>query len=90
MKTETIDLYAYYGISRPDGGMGYLNTYVIDKYLYCPSRIRPAMLVIAGGGYGFCSEREKEPVALYFTSKGYHAFTLADKDKQRAQPNNLK
>jgi len=34
------------------------------------------MLVIAGGGYGFCSEREKEPVALYFTSKGYHAFTL--------------
>lgn len=77
MKLDRIDLYAYFGIERPDGAQGYLNAYVIERSKeFSPNRIRPAMLVIAGGGYGFVSEREKEPVALYYLAQGYNAFTL--------------
>ena len=37
---------------------------------------RPFILVIPGGGYGFCSEREAEPIALKFAAEGYHAGVL--------------
>lgn len=37
---------------------------------------RPLILIIPGGGYNFCSEREAEPVALAFLAKGYHAAVL--------------
>ena len=77
MKVDRIDLYDYFNIQRPDGARGYLNSYVIGKYEeFCPNRKRPAMLVIAGGAYAFVSEREKEPVALFYLSKGFQAFTL--------------
>ena len=37
---------------------------------------RPFVLVIPGGGYNFCSEREGEPIALQFLAHGYHAGVL--------------
>ena len=37
---------------------------------------RPAMLVLPGGGYGFCSDREADPIALAYLNAGYHAFIL--------------
>lgn len=37
---------------------------------------RPAMLVLPGGGYSMCSDREAEPMALAFAAKGYAAFVL--------------
>lgn len=37
---------------------------------------RPAMLVIPGGGYSICSDREAEPIALAFAAKGFAAFVL--------------
>jgi acetyl esterase/lipase len=37
---------------------------------------RPFVLVIPGGGYNFCSEREGEPIALHFAAAGYHAGVL--------------
>lgn len=37
---------------------------------------RPFILVIPGGGYEFCSEREAEPSALNFVAKGYHSGVL--------------
>lgn len=37
---------------------------------------RPAVLVIPGGAYDYCSERESEPVALAFAKAGYQAFVL--------------
>ena len=37
---------------------------------------RPAMLVIPGGGYRFCSDREADPVAFAYMKAGYHAFVL--------------
>ena len=38
--------------------------------------VRPAVLVIPGGGYMFCSDREAEPVALPFLAAGFQAFVL--------------
>ncbi len=37
---------------------------------------RPAVLVLPGGGYVYCSPREAEPVALSYTARGFHAFVL--------------
>lgn len=37
---------------------------------------RPFVLVIPGGGYSFCSEREAEPIALNFIAQGYHSGVL--------------
>ncbi len=40
------------------------------------NKIKKAVLVIPGGAYAFCSDREAEPMALAFNSKGYAAFVL--------------
>lgn len=51
-------------------------------YLHEPSpelpgyEARPAVLVLPGGGYEFCSDREADPVALQFAAAGYQAFVL--------------
>jgi acetyl esterase/lipase len=37
---------------------------------------RPAVLIIPGGGYSYCSLREGEPVSLTFNKAGYQAFVL--------------
>ena len=37
---------------------------------------RPAMLVIPGGGYAMCSDREADPVATAYLKAGYQTFVL--------------
>ena len=37
---------------------------------------RPCMVVCPGGGYGNCSEREAEPIALKFLNMGFNVFVL--------------
>ncbi|MCX4372813.1 MAG: alpha/beta hydrolase [Dysosmobacter sp.] len=37
---------------------------------------RPAMLVLPGGGYAMCSDREADPVALAYAKAGYQTFIL--------------
>ena len=37
---------------------------------------RPGIIVIPGGGYSFCSDREAEPVAMAFLNAGFDAFIL--------------
>lgn len=37
---------------------------------------RPAAIVIPGGGYQFCSDREADPVAMPFLAAGYDVFIL--------------
>lgn len=37
---------------------------------------RKAVLVIPGGGYGFCSDREGEPIAQYYLAMGFNTFVL--------------
>lgn len=38
--------------------------------------VRPAVLVLPGGGYFFTSDREAEPVALAYLAEGFNAFVL--------------
>lgn len=37
---------------------------------------RPAILILPGGGYAMCSDREADPVALCYAQAGYQAFIL--------------
>ncbi len=51
---------------------------------------RPAVLIIPGGGYHFCSDREAEPVALPYLKAGYQAFILRySLNEQAVWPNPL-
>lgn len=52
-----------------------LTTYVLDDCMNNKAK-RPAVLVCPGGGYGFCSPREAEPIAMQYNAAGYHAFVL--------------
>ena len=77
MKTFRVDLYEYFGIARPEGCAGYLDVYEYEESLeFTKNRIRPAMLVIPGGGYGWCSEREGEPIAMQYLAKGFNSYCL--------------
>lgn len=67
---ETIQLY-------PDRDDVALTTYRInEKGEMAAQGKRPAVIVLPGGGYFSCSDREAEPVALRFAAMGYHAFVL--------------
>ena len=58
------------------------NDVTLTAYIQEPSeqlplvKIRPAMLVLPGGGYSFCSDREAEVIALAYMNKGFNAFVL--------------
>lgn len=67
----TKDLYLYDG--NPDVR---LTAYCLDSPELMAVGPRPAVLVLPGGGYFSCSDREAEPVALAFAAMGYHAFVL--------------
>ncbi len=73
---ETIDLYEHYSVPRRGNGGGYLTVYCREQRGDLAKKVRPAMLVIPGGGYEYCSDREQEPVALRFLHEGYSAFVL--------------
>ena len=45
---------------------------------------RPAVLVIPGGGYAMCSDREADPVTFPYLKAGYHAFILRYSLKEQA------
>ena len=73
MKHEVINLRE----EAINGFMPTLTTYIIDDNSGAPKRRkRPAIVVCPGGGYGFCSKREAEPVALKFVSEGFCAFVV--------------
>lgn len=55
----------------------FFSTYLIENSMeLLPGKKRPAVIICPGGGYSFTSDREAEPIALSFTTKGYHAFVL--------------
>ena len=57
---------------NPDVPEVYIDTYVANL-----GDSRPAILVVPGGGYKMvCTDREGEPIALDFVSRGYNAFVL--------------
>lgn len=51
--------------------------YLRDRTVEMPAfNIRPAILILPGGGYAWCSRREADPVAMQFLQAGYNVFTL--------------
>lgn len=40
------------------------------------NRKRPCMVVCPGGGYGMCSQRESEPIALKYLEEGFNVFVV--------------
>ncbi len=54
----------------------------LTAYLQDPSReyagitTRPAVVVLPGGGYSMCSDREADCIALGYLNAGFHAFVL--------------
>ena len=78
MRSERIRLKYYYNFLG-DGG----KDPTLDLYLpYNMPEMnrekdkRPCLLICPGGGYGMCSERESEPVALHFAAEGFNVFVL--------------
>ncbi len=53
-----------------------LACFVPERHEYLKDRTRGAILVLPGGGYEYCSEREGDPVALRFLGQGYACFVL--------------
>lgn len=62
----------------------------LTTYIQTPSHemkdvaVKPAILILPGGGYHFCSDREGEPIALSYLSKGYNAFVLQYSVKEKS------
>ena len=51
--------------------------YLRDRTVEMPAfNTRPAILILPGGGYAWCSRREADPVAMQFLQAGYNVFTL--------------
>lgn len=54
-----------------------LTAYILDPSKEMPNMlVRPGMLVLPGGGYRYCSDREAEPIAMAFLAQGFNAFVL--------------
>lgn len=45
---------------------------------------RPAILILPGGGYQYCSDREADPVAMPYLKAGYQVFILRYSVKENA------
>lgn len=54
----------------------YIEAYVHEPYAELQINKRRAIIVCPGGGYGWLSEREGEPVALQYFAAGLNAFVL--------------
>lgn len=54
-----------------------LTAYCPDVSIEIDPKIkRPTIVICPGGGYIMCSDRESEPIALAFTSRGFNCFVL--------------
>ena len=58
------------------GYEGTLTCYEHSESPELPEKPRPALLVLPGGAYRGCSDREAEPVGIEFFNRGYNAYVL--------------
>lgn len=86
MINKTIQLWekGNYQSKGEDGFLPTLDTYILDG-----EKKRAAILICPGGGYGFTSPREAEPVALQFAAAGFHVFVLNYSVAPRRHPQPL-
>ena len=78
MKHKRIELKNYFGFLAEDGRNPYVDIYLPYNMVEMnrQDRKRPCMLICPGGGYGMCSERESEPIALHLLPEGFNVFVL--------------
>lgn len=57
-------------------GEARLTAYLLDPVSVLPKRARPLVIVVPGGGYQYCSDREREPIVMKFLAMGCHACIL--------------
>ena len=78
MKHERLELKNYFDFLGEEGRNPTLDIYLPYNMVEMKreKQIRPCMLICPGGGYGMCSEREAEPVALHFLPEGFNVFVL--------------
>ena len=78
MRIDCFELYQETGLERPQGAAAELTCYLPQEAELwgVKKRLRPAVLLLPGGGYEYCSAREAEPVALQFTARGWAAYVL--------------
>lgn len=75
---KVIHLKDHFSVLGEDGKDPLLTTYLPYNMVEMSrqNQLRPAILILPGGGYHFNSEREAEVIALRFLPKGYNAFVL--------------
>lgn len=78
MKYEVLHLKDYYPFLGEDGCDPTVEAYLPYNMteMHSENDKRPCMIVCPGGGYGMCSQREAEPIALQFLPRGYNVFTI--------------
>lgn len=78
MLHKVIELKNYFDFLGDDGKNPTLTLYLPYNMVEMnrQNQKRPCMLICPGGGYGMCSERESEPIALNLLSDGFNVFVL--------------
>lgn len=78
MKYEVLHLKDYYPFLGEEGCDPTVEVYLPYNMteMHRENDKRPCMIVCPGGGYGGCSQREAEPIALQFLPQGYNVFTI--------------
>ena len=78
MKHERLELKNYFDFIGANGENPTVDTYLPYNMVEMnrQNQKRPSMIVCPGGGYGMCSERESEPIALHFLTEGFNVFVL--------------
>ncbi len=78
MKYEVVKLKDYFPFLGENGADPCVELYLPYNMteMHHENRKRPCMVVCPGGGYGMCSQRESEPIALKFLQEGFNVFVL--------------
>lgn len=92
MEHERIFLKKHFDFLGNDGRNPYVDTYLPYNLseMHREDRKRPCMIVCPGGGYGMCSQREAEPIALKFLEDGYNVFVVYYSVAPHRFPNQLR
>ena len=78
MKHEILHIKEYFPVLGENDCDATLTTYLPDNLseINRENEKHPCLLICPGGGYGCCSQREAEPVALNFLPDGFNVFVL--------------
>ena len=78
MKYEILHLKDFFPALGENGCDAALTAYLPDNLTEMgrDDETRPCLLICPGGAYGFCSQREAEPIALHFLPDGFNVFVL--------------